>query len=190
MTCLNVNAAIVSLSDNFDSESPELNSVDFLNWDVIDGTVDTVANGGFGIQCAGNAGNCIDLDGSTFDAGIFITKESFLSGTYLLSFDLAGSFTAPGFPDEVVTVEFGDYQEIITVDFDDPYVTYTSIVNVTGGAGSKLSFSNAGGDDAGAILDNVFVSPVVSPVPVPAAVWLFATALLGLAGFGRRRKAA
>ena len=31
---------------------------------------------------------------------------------------------------------------------------------------------------------------VVSPVPVPAAVWLFGTALFGLVGFSKRRKAA
>jgi hypothetical protein len=30
----------------------------------------------------------------------------------------------------------------------------------------------------------------LSPVPVPAAIWLFGTALVGLVGFGRRRKAA
>ena len=29
-----------------------------------------------------------------------------------------------------------------------------------------------------------------NPVPVPAAVWLFGTALIGLVGFGNRRKAA
>jgi hypothetical protein len=34
--------------------------------------------------------------------------------------------------------------------------------------------------------DNVTLS--VSPVPVPAAVWLFGTAILGLFGFNRRRK--
>ena len=28
-----------------------------------------------------------------------------------------------------------------------------------------------------------------SPVPVPAAIWLFGTALVGLVGFGKRRKA-
>jgi len=28
----------------------------------------------------------------------------------------------------------------------------------------------------------------MSPVPVPAAVWLFGSGLLGLAGFARRRK--
>ena len=35
-----------------------------------------------------------------------------------------------------------------------------------------------------AIVDNL-----PSPVPVPAAVWLFGTALIGLVGFGKRRKA-
>ena len=30
----------------------------------------------------------------------------------------------------------------------------------------------------------------VSAVPVPAAIWLFGTALIGLVGFGKRRKAA
>ena len=30
----------------------------------------------------------------------------------------------------------------------------------------------------------------IPPVPVPAAVWLFGTALIGLFGFGKRRKAA
>lgn len=35
-----------------------------------------------------------------------------------------------------------------------------------------------------------FGSFLVKPVPVPAAVWLFGTALIGLAGFSKRRKAA
>jgi hypothetical protein len=33
-------------------------------------------------------------------------------------------------------------------------------------------------------------APPVNPVPVPAAVWLFGTALIGLVGFGKRKKAA
>jgi len=32
------------------------------------------------------------------------------------------------------------------------------------------------------------LAPSMSPVPVPAAVWLFGSGLLGLAGFARRRK--
>ena len=39
---------------------------------------------------------------------------------------------------------------------------------------------------SGVIFDDVSLS--VSAVPVPAAVWLFGTALLGLFGFGKRRK--
>ena len=43
--------------------------------------------------------------------------------------------------------------------------------------------------------DSTFNGPTaltikVSPIPVPAAVWLFGTALIGLPGFGNRRKAA
>jgi hypothetical protein len=45
--------------------------------------------------------------------------------------------------------------------------------------------------------DNLVINPSVVPpplppsaVPVPAAVWLFGTALIGLVGFGKRRKAA
>ena len=39
-------------------------------------------------------------------------------------------------------------------------------------------------------LDDINIKLHVSAVPVPAAVWLFGSALLGLIGFGKRRKAA
>jgi hypothetical protein len=51
------------------------------------------------------------------------------------------------------------------------------LVDATGNPISALS---------GIGFDNVQLS--LSPVPVPAAIWLFGTALLGLAGFNRRRK--
>ncbi|MFC1560703.1 VPLPA-CTERM sorting domain-containing protein [Pseudomonadota bacterium] len=34
------------------------------------------------------------------------------------------------------------------------------------------------------------ISPSLSPVPAPAAIWLFGTGLIGLVGFSKRRKAA
>jgi hypothetical protein len=40
------------------------------------------------------------------------------------------------------------------------------------------------------IRTNGFPPPPPSAVPVPAAVWLFGTTLIGLVGFGKRRKAA
>ena len=40
-------------------------------------------------------------------------------------------------------------------------------------------------------IDDLSVTPgSIPPVPVPAAVWLFGTALIGLVGFSKRRKAA
>jgi hypothetical protein len=45
-----------------------------------------------------------------------------------------------------------------------------------------------GGTRMVAGIDNYNAS--VSPVPVPAAVWLLGTALIGLVGFSKRRKVA
>ncbi len=39
-------------------------------------------------------------------------------------------------------------------------------------------------------IDDLSVAAGVPPVPVPAAIWLFGTALIGLVGFSKRRKAA
>jgi len=36
--------------------------------------------------------------------------------------------------------------------------------------------------------DDLYFTRIVSPIPVPAAVWLFATALVGFIGLSRRRK--
>lgn len=40
------------------------------------------------------------------------------------------------------------------------------------------------------IREVAFNGEIPSPVPVPAAIWLFGTALIGLVGFSKRRKAA
>jgi hypothetical protein len=45
------------------------------------------------------------------------------------------------------------------------------------------------GNSAGLFLEGS-VSAAPSAVPVPAAAWLFGSALVGLAGIGRKRKAA
>ena len=54
--------------------------------------VSIVSSGDFGIDCVGNAGGCIDLDGSTNNAGVLTSNVMPLGmGLYTLSFDLAGS---------------------------------------------------------------------------------------------------
>lgn len=61
----------VVYSNNFDSENggnTALNYNGFNGLTVTNGTVDLVKSGDFGIICAGAAGACVDLDGSTNDA--------------------------------------------------------------------------------------------------------------------------
>lgn len=53
----------IHLQDNFNGLSQSIPASSLPNW-VQTGTVDVVANGGYGIQCAGGNGACIDLDGT------------------------------------------------------------------------------------------------------------------------------
>lgn len=48
------------------------------------------------------------------------------------------------------------------------------------------SSNSAGDPDNGLIFTNVLIESTVSPVPVPAAAWLFGSALLGLSAFKRK----
>ncbi len=64
----------VLFQDNFDAEgtsgSSQLNYNAFDNWTVEDGTVDLIADPNqWGIDCVGGTGKCVDLDGSTRNAG-------------------------------------------------------------------------------------------------------------------------
>ena len=57
--------------------------------------------------------------------------------------------------------------------------------------GDNLSFgfgaTATGNNGSGVFYDNLSFAQV-APVPVPAAVWLFGSGLLGLLGVARRRK--
>ncbi len=53
----------------------------------------------------------------------------------------------------------------------------------------SLSISSIhGGNDAAHL--GTFLQAELSAVPIPAAVWLFGTALVGLVGFSRRKQSA
>ena len=70
------------------------------------------------------------------------------------------------------------------------------LTDLTGAEGAFIDpltgdflFSTFGGDNTVIRVDG-FVVPPPAVVPVPAAIWLFGTALVGLIGFNRRRKSA
>jgi len=75
---------------------------------------------------------------------------------------------------------------------------WTSTLNpLDSSGGSALAFSTFGGYQLNGFDDFSFaiavrdgdVGEIINVVPVPAAVWLFGTALIGLVGFSKRRKA-
>ncbi len=184
-------ASIMSLTDDFDNESAGLNYNRFANWDVIGGSVDSINSGNYDINCESGNGICLDLDGSSGNAGELVSKESFSPGIYTMQFSFSGHRQPLDGIDSVI-VSLGDFTELFEIDSSDTFTTINRIANVDS-VGDKLIFSHLGGDNYGAILDNVIVSLSSLPVPdepesipVPATFWLFASGFLSL--FGTRRR--
>jgi len=175
--------------DNFDGENggaEALNYFGFANFLITDGTVDLIGNGGTFDFLPGN-GLYVDLDGSTNDAGIQTADPFALGpGNYALTFDMAGSRRQGSLQDDVTILVFGNsltYGTLnLTLPFTQGFVEYTIPFTLAGADDIRFSFSNAGSDNQGALLDNVRLSSV----PEPATVILFGLAACG-AGIRRRR---
>ena len=172
-------------SDTFDADSLGLNHTSFVNgWTVTNGTVDVIGTGFFDVQ-PGN-GNYIDLDGSTADAGIFAKSLTLTGGiSYTVSFDLAGSARGDA---NFVDVSFGTSLATFLLNSSDPFATH--ILAFTPGADGNytLSFANAGGDNLGAILDDVVVNSGSSGAVPEPSTWALMLVGFGAVGFVLRRR--
>ncbi|RZI78768.1 MAG: DUF642 domain-containing protein [Rubrivivax sp.] len=177
--------AQVIFSDDFEANPLALNSVP-AGWTVINaGTVDVI---GADWGLCGATGKCIDLDGSNSLSGVLSRSFALNAGTtYTLSFDIAGNRRGTG--TETGTVSFGTASlnySLTDSSLAAPYQTL-SLAFTPGASGAyTLSFANNGGDNMGAILDNVAITTAV-PEPASAALMLFG--LGGVALLKRRRSA-
>lgn len=176
---------VVVFSDDFNSENGgvgQLNYSSFAHWTVADGTVDLIGNGYF--DFFPTQGLFVDLDGSTGNAGSLtkttaITYE--LGKSYTLTFKLAGN--QRGGSDDSVQIDIGIgtlLTDTLVLSPLDPLVTHTYTF-IGDGSTDSISFENAGGDNVGAILDDV----LLTVIPLPSAS---ALAGLGLLGLGVRRR--
>lgn len=207
--------ATTVLSDNFDGEGAALNYNSFANWTVSDGTVDVVTHGSYDINCFGGAGKCVDLDGSTGNAGIMTTNAfAFNAGdtvtlsfqargndrggandTLFAGFNFSGLLSGNSFSGGGFGAGGGAFAGLTTFSFsdvlsaNDDYALYT-VGFTAASSGTLFAFINAaGGDNVGPILDNVTLDITGrGAVPEPTT---WAMMLLGFGGLGavlRRRR--
>jgi hypothetical protein len=174
--------AQVVFADNFDADAQGVNYTAFVNgWTVGDGTVDLVGTGFFNFY-PGN-GNYVDLDGSTSNAGVLSRSLTLTGGTtYTASFSLGGSTRGDS---NLVDVGFGTSLASFTLLSSDPLATQSLSFTPLSSGSYSLSFANFGGDNLGAILDNVVVSTPAIPEPETYALML---AGLGAVGYASRRR--
>jgi hypothetical protein len=177
--------------DNFNTENGgnyALNYTGFTKWTVANGTVDLIGAGSAWDFYPGN-GLYVDLDGSTYQAGTMMSINVPVSaGSYVLSFDLGGSQRAglgspPSYNDTVeVKVDVGFASQNYVVSPAAPLTTKTLAFTVNSPTILNLVFHNQGGDNVGAILDNVRVDMVPDGA---LTAMLLGMGLLGI-GYVRR----
>jgi hypothetical protein len=178
--------------DNFNSiTSSQLNTPP-TGWSQIDGSVDSIVSGTYGITCFGGSGGCVDLDGSTNQAGYFLTSSTFnlVAGqTYSLSAQVSGN--QRGAAADNLNFGFFNTSDLVLasktikgITSSSPFTLYSVLFTPTSNVTVEVFFNDVlGNNNQGPILDNVRLTAV----PLPAAAWLMLSGLAALGAVARRR---
>ena len=174
-------ASSVVFSDDFDSDTPGLNTVPSLQgWTITNGgTVDVIPEGGqFNFL---GSGEFVDLDGSTGKSGELTNSISVAPGWYSMTFELAGNHRDTN-PD-TVTVTLGG-TSVQDTPVSETSTDYYTVTGYTSTGSLTFSFLDSSSDNIGALLDNVTISAV--PEPGNLALMLAGFAALGVVARRRR----
>ena len=131
------------------------------------------------------------FNGGTWTANITTTSafDPELISTTFTSYDInadgSGTLTSTGCVDAGTTISCdGTYPAVINLAAGDIPFDFTNILDLTWLTLTVGTSAGLGGEQT-----DTYIQYNVTPsaVPVPAAAWLFGSALVGLAGIGRRR---
>lgn len=201
--------ANVVFSENFDGEnngSSSLAFTTFSQFDVTQGEVDLIAQGDFGLDCAGGTGSCLDLDGSAGNnntSELVSTPIELIAGTtYTFSFDFSGGQVLSliddprfGATDTFIASIGNLVSTTITVMRGDAFQTFMTTFVAQATETVSISFLTPGASDfIGAKLDNILLVEVpllddsTLATPLPGALPLLLSGLAGLSFASRRKR--
>ena len=154
--------------------------------------MDVSSLAGFNFDFASDAqflfsGNNTGLVTSLAESRLFSLTAEFDEVTDFIGFDIP-AFSGMDIPPTSVEGSRGDFeQNLVTASLGLQFqmLNIWSLVSDTGATAVITPLGNTGG-----LLTLSYDYTPIPEIPVPAAVWLFGTALIGLLGFGKRRTAA
>ncbi len=200
--CLAASSAQASLlfEDNFDADAlangTVINVPELLQWTIDQGSVDLLVSGDFDVTCFGGAGGCVDLDGTTRDAGRMISREIFSivagSSYHLFAGHSGTGRVGIGGTIEEFIVQLVDAVTLVAIEEsritdiapDQGFVDGEIVFTPGASFNARIALVGVGGDNFGPIIDNVKFCTNgacgAQAIDTPSAALLL---LLGLASF-------